>query len=339
MLLNLISYDGALPELAGPVRAARAGHALVGRVTLGRDAWLGAGSVLRADGHFVRVGDDFRIGRGATVHIAHGTLPAVVGHRVTAGANTVIHACTLGDDVVLEDDCVVLDGAEIGAGSVLEAGSIVYPRAVLPAGMLCGGRPARVLRELTPEEHRQRADALRARNEAADSAWPMATAAAQAADDAFVAGTAWLAGDVRLAAGSSIWYGCRLDARDGPITLGARCNVQDNSVLVGGAQGLVLGEGTTVGHNVEIHGATVGARCLVGIGSRLAPGTVVGDDAFVAAGSVTTPGQVLAGGQVWAGAPARAIGELDARKREMVQLIAVVYREYARVLSEDMAAG
>lgn len=336
-MLNSIPYDGASPELAGPPRAALPGHALVGRVTLGRGAWLGAGSVIRADGHYVRAGDDLVLGRGSTVHIAHARYPTEMGDRVTVGSNAVVHACTLGDDVVLEDNVVVLDGATVGAGAVLERGSIVYPRASLAGGLLYAGQPAKAVRELTPEEHRGRAAGQRARCESAGDTWPVATAAAQAAPDAFVAGTAWLAGDVQLAAGASIWYGCRLDARAGPIRIGAHCNVQDNSILVAGPQGLVLGEGTTIGHNVELSGdITVGARCLVGMGSRLADGTVVADDTFVAGGCVTAPGQVLEGDRLWGGDPVRVLGPLDDGKRQIVRMTAVVYEEYARVLREDM---
>lgn len=328
-MTNCIDYEGHRPVLAEAPRTALPGHALVGRVTLGRGAWLGAGCVARADGHFVRIGDDFHFGRGATVHIAHERYPAVVGAGVSVGANACVHACTLGDGVVVEEDAVVLDGAEVGAGAVLEAGSYVYPRAQLQGGMLYAGRPAKPVRPVSSDERQARADALRRRNEAADATWPSG-GHATAAPDAFIAGTVHLQGDVRVAAGASVWYGCRLDAGAGTIALAARCNVQDNSVLKGSVS---LGEDSTVGHNVELQDCTVGARCLVGIGSRIAPDTVIPDDTFVAGGCVTAPGQVLGAGRVWAGSPARAIGEMDDAKRELILGIATVYGHYARVLN------
>ena len=64
---NLLSYLGTHPELAGPPRHVGANSAVVGRVTLGRDAWLGAASVIRADGHYVSAGDDLTLGHGAAV--------------------------------------------------------------------------------------------------------------------------------------------------------------------------------------------------------------------------------------------------------------------------------
>jgi carbonic anhydrase/acetyltransferase-like protein (isoleucine patch superfamily) len=327
---HLLPYAGVSPALAGPPRAAQAGHVLIGRLTLGRSAWLAAGSVIRADGHFVRIGDGFVLGRGATVHIAHERYPTVVDDEVTVGANAVVHACSIAAGGVIEEDCVVLDGTEVGAAAVLAAGSIAYPRSRLQGGWLHAGRPARPVRPLHPGEHVQRAAALRARVEAGPAGWPGPGDPAVAAPDAFVADTAALAGAVHLAAAASLWYGCRLDARAAPIAIGERCNVQDNSVLAATAAGITLGADTTIGHNVALADCTVGARCLIGIGSRIAPGTRIPDDTFVAAGAVTTPGQILAGGRVWGGDPARPIGDLDDAKRHIVLVTALVYAEYAR---------
>ncbi len=330
--MHLIDYLGVRPRLAGDPATARPGHAVIGRVTLGRGAWLGAGAVIRADGHDVRAGDGLHLGRGATIHIAHDVYPALLGHHVCVGEDAVVHACTLGDEVVVEEGAVVLDGAVVGAGAVVEAGSFVYPRHVLEGGLLYAGRPAKPVRSLDRVELLARADALRARNEAADAAWPCRAQAAVAAPDAFVADTCDLAGDVRLAAGASVWFGCRLDARAGPIVLGRRCNVQDNSVLVAGADGLRLGDDSTVGHNVKLADCTVGARCLVGMGSRIAAGTTIADDSFLAGGCVTEPGQHLEGGFLWGGQPARPLGPLDDAKRAAILRTATVYMQYAAAL-------
>lgn len=332
LALNLIAYKGALPALASGPAEALPGHAVVGRVTIGRDAWLGAGSVIRADGHYVRIGDGLHIGRGATIHIAHDLYPTLVGHRVCIGADAVVHACTVEDDVVVERGSVILDGATVGAGSVIEAGSIVYPRTTLEPGMLFAGRPAKPVRSLSANERQARADLQRARNEAADTEWTCRPSATRAASSAFVAGTCDLDGTVYLADGASVWFGSRLDGRKGAIAIGGLCNVQDNCVLLAGPDGMSLGEETTIGHNVQLSDCTVGARCLVGIGSRIAPGTVIDDDTFVAGGSVTEPGQHLTGGRVWGGDPARPIGEMNEARRSAILNIATVYAAYAEAL-------
>jgi len=333
--MHLIAYDAILPTVAGTPLAALPGHAVIGRATLGRGAWLGAGSVIRADGDEVHIGDGFHFGRGATVHIAGGRHPTIVGHRVCVGADAVVHACTLGDEVVVEEAAIVLDGAVVGAGTVLEAGSVVYPRSVLEGGWLYAGRPARAVRALTRDEWRERAQQLRQRNAAAEAGWAACPRAARAAPNAYLAETCSLAGDVTLADSASVWFGCRLDGRAGPITVGERCNVQDNSVLTAGPGSISLGRETTIGHNVVLADCRVGQRCLVGIGSRIAAGTVIEDDSFVAAGTVTEPGQRLDGGRVWGGQPARPIGRLDDARRNAILKTAEVYAGYAR----EMRAG
>lgn len=337
-VLNLLPYGGTAPQLAGPPRRAGAGHALVGRITLGRDAWLGAGAVIRADGHYVRGGDDLHLGRGATVHIAHDVYPTLIGAHVSIGANAVVHACTVHDDCVIEEDCVVLDGSELAAGCVLEAGSVVYPRSELKSGWLYAGRPGRPLRELAPGELAARHARLRERNEAAAADWAAGDRAATLAADAFVGNTAVLQGRIGAAAASSIWYGCRLDARGGEIALGARSNVQDNSVLRAGDGAIRIGVDTTIGHNVELAACTIGDRCLIGIGSRVAAGTVAEDDVFLAAGATTTPGQVLTGGYLWGGQPARQLAPLDQRKKSLIVETIVTYCDYAAQLALAQAA-
>ena len=338
--LNLLSYLGTHPDLAGAPRHVGANCAIVGRVTLGRDAWLGAASVIRADGHYVRAGDDLTLGHGATIHIAHDVYPTLVGNDVTVGSNAVIHACEVHDGCIIGDDAVILDGCVIEAGAVIEAGSVVYPRTRLAGGQLYSGRPARTQRALEPGELERRRSQLRERL-AADAAEraPASTPGPDLHPTAFIANTASLPGHVVAGPHTSVWYGCELDAAGGEIVIADRTNVQDNSVLrcTPGAR-IVLGRDTTIGHNVTMADCTVGDRCLVGIGSVVAPGTVLEDDVFLAAGASTSPGQVLSAGNLWGGQPARVIGPLDERKRAMIAHTIGTYCEYAEELARVQKA-
>jgi carbonic anhydrase/acetyltransferase-like protein (isoleucine patch superfamily) len=258
---------------------------------------------------------------------------------VTVGSNAVVHACTVHDDCVIEEDCVVLDGSVLAAGVVLEAGSVVFPRSELAGGWLYAGKPAKPVRELVRADVLARRAALRARNESGDAGWQGAAGAPRIDPTAFIANTALLRGRVVALAQSSVWYGCRLDALAGEITVGARSNVQDNSVLTAGTAGIRIGVDTTIGHNVAMADCTIGDRCLIGIGSRVAPGTVAQDDSFLAAGAVTTPGQVLESGFLWGGTPARKLAPLDERKKALVLGTIVTYCEYAANLAAAQAAA
>jgi gamma-carbonic anhydrase len=112
--------------------------------------------------------------------------------------------------------------------------------------------------------------------------------------------------------------------------LGADSNIQDNSVIQTRAEGVVIGRDTTIGHNVHIADCRIGARSLIGIGARIAPGTVIADDVMLAAGAITDPGQLLAGGHLWGGRPARILGPLDEAKRSMMARIVEGYCAHGR---------
>jgi carbonic anhydrase/acetyltransferase-like protein (isoleucine patch superfamily) len=333
--LNLLSYLGTHPELAGPPRHAGASSAVVGRITLGRDAWLGAASVIRADGHYVRAGDDLTLGHGATIHIAHDVYPTVIGNCVTVGSNAVIHACEVRDGCIVEDGAVILDGCVIEAGAVIEAGSVVYPRSKLEGGHVYAGKPAKAQRAIDAAELAERRRQLRQRlaDDPSERA-PGSSGGPELDPTAFVANTAALSGRVVAGPHTSIWYSCELDAAGGEIVIGDRTNVQDNSVLrcTPGAR-MVLGKDSTIGHNVTMADCTIGDRCLIGIGSVVAPGTVVKDDVFLAAGAATSPGQVLNAGHLYGGQPARVIAPLDERKRELIRHTIGTYCDYAAELA------
>jgi len=336
----LLAYEGVLPLLQGRVRRSERGSAVLGRVTLGGQATLERYAVLRADGHVIQVGAEFHLGARSTVHIAHALYGTTIGDRVTVGANAVVHACTVGDDCVIQDAVSVLDGATVGSGSVVAAGSVVFPRTVLPPGHWCEGVPAVPVRpvdavELQALHERMRAEA---RASASVAASMPAAAAIPAQQASFIAATATGAGEMRMGEGSSLWFGCVVEAAVLGVDVAAGSNIQDNSVLRSSARPVTIGEDCTVGHNVLLHDCVVGARVLVGMGSTLAPGTVVGDEVLIAAGSSTTPGQALEGGCLWAGRPARPLARLDEGKRLLIRRSAAIYREYALEFAANQAA-
>jgi len=326
----ILPFEGTWPRFASEPRLCGAGASVLGRVTLGARASLGAGTVIRADGHFVRIGDDFHLGEMSTVHIAHEVYPAIVGDRVAVGRDAVVHACTVGDDCVIEDGVVVLDGSVVEDGVLIEAGSTVFPRSTLKGGFAYAGSPAKPIREVRPDEIAARA--LRLHDAAAASLFTSRAGDAGEADafpaDVFVAATARLAGRVELATGVSVLFGCRLDAAQALIAIGANANVQDNTRIDASEGGVVIGPGTTIGHNVRIRAGRIGARALIGIGSDLAVGTMVDDDVLLAAGSTTTPQQRLEGGWLWGGRPARPIARLNDVRRAAMQDIVDQYRGY-----------
>ena len=100
----------------------------------------------------------------------------------------------------------------------------------------------------------------------------------------FIASTANVRGRITAEESASVWYSNTLDAGAAAISIGARTNIQDNTIIrCTTAQGVRIGRDSAVGHNVMIHDCVIGDRTLIGIGSTVAAGTVVGDRVLLAA--------------------------------------------------------
>jgi carbonic anhydrase/acetyltransferase-like protein (isoleucine patch superfamily) len=148
---------------------------------------------------------------------------------------------------------------------------------------------------------------------------------------AWIAPTATLVGDVTVEDEASVWYGAVLRADFGPIIIRRGANVQDGSVLHGGAEPVTeVGEGATIGHLCVVHGCVIGAEALIGNGATVLDGAVIGARALVAAGATVAPGLVVPDGKLAVGVPARVAGEVRGGALEWVQTNPEVYRELAR---------
>lgn len=338
--LLILPYGGVSPAFAEPPRVLGPRAAVLGRATIGAGAGFGASAVIRADGHFVQVGDGFHLGARATVHIAHDLYPTFIRDRVTVGKNAVVHACTLGNDIVVGNDAVVLDGSVLEDGIVLDAGSIVFPRSQLSGGQLHAGSPAKPVRPLQPGEVQDWA--ARIRNQTPSAPDAASIGGRHGLDPSvFVAATAVLRGDVSAAANASIWFGCELDANGGEIRIGLNTNIQDNTLIrCRPGKAFEIGPDSTIGHNVTLADCRIGQRALVGIGSVVAPGTIIDDDVLLAAGAHTSEGQVLESGYLWGRRPAVKIAPLDAAKRELISGTIRMYCGYAQAFAAvQRAAG
>ena len=143
---------------------------------------------------------------------------------------------------------------------------------------------------------------------------------------AFVAGTAVVAGDVTLEAGSTVWYGAVLRGDEGSILVGENCNVQDNAVLhCDPGSHLILERDVTVGHGAIIHGAEVGDGSLIGMHATLLNGCKVGKGCIIGAGALVPEGKVIPDGALAVGAPARVVRDVSAVQAAACQYNAISY--------------
>jgi carbonic anhydrase/acetyltransferase-like protein (isoleucine patch superfamily) len=132
---------------------------------------------------------------------------------------------------------------------------------------------------------------------------------------AWVAENAVLIGRVVLGPGASVWFGAVLRADNEPITIGARCNVQESAVLhTDPGYPLLLEEGVSVGHQAMLHGCTVGAGSLIGIQAIVLNGAVIGPQCLVGAGALITENKRFEAGSLIVGSPAVVKRAMDAEQ-------------------------
>ena len=157
------------------------------------------------------------------------------------------------------------------------------------------------------------------------------------------AGRYWIApnasviGKVRMKLDTSVWFGAVLRGDNEWIELGERSQIQDNATLhTDPGYPMVIGPDCVIGHNVILHGCTIGAKSLVGMGAIMLNGSRIGENCLVGAGALITEDKSFPDGSLIVGAPARAIRSLDEETKKKIAAGADIYvrrfKQYARGL-------
>ncbi len=150
-------------------------------------------------------------------------------------------------------------------------------------------------------------------------------------ESAWVADNAQVIGRVTLAEDCNVWFGVVIRGDTDTITVGRGSNIQDNSVLhADPGMPLNIGENVTVGHQVMLHGCTIGDGSLIGIQAVVLNGAKIGKNCLVGAGSLVTEGKEFPDGSVIVGSPAKAVRQLSAEQIEGLKMNAKHYIDNAR---------
>ena len=153
----------------------------------------------------------------------------------------------------------------------------------------------------------------------------------QCGNGSWVAESAQVIGDVQLGENSSVWPGVVIRADNETVVIGAGTNIQDNAVLHSDpGSPLTLGERVTVGHQVMLHGCTIGDESLIGIGAIVLNGAKIGKNCLVGAGALVTEGKEFPDGSMIIGSPAKAVRELSPEQIEGLRQSARHYMDNAR---------
>ncbi len=166
-------------------------------------------------------------------------------------------------------------------------------------------------------------------------------------DSAFIAPGCCIIGDVTIGADVSIWYNCTLRADVNRIVIGARTNIQDNSVIhcdspmPGAPDGYpaIIGEDVLVGHHAVVHGCILEDRAFVGMSATVMNGARIETDGMLAAGAMLTPGKTLLGRQLWSGVPARYVRDLTDEALAEMQTGVAHYVENGRAHKQAITQG
>lgn len=147
---QLNTFLRARPSLGAGVYIAKSAVVL-GDVRLGDYSSVWYHAVVRGDINYIQIGRGSNIQDNAVLHLAD-EYPCILGDFVTVGHSAIIHACTIGNEVLIGMGATVLDGAVVGDQCLIGAKALVTGGTKIPAGSLVLGAPAKIVRQLTAEE-------------------------------------------------------------------------------------------------------------------------------------------------------------------------------------------
>ena len=148
--MAVYELDGIAPHIAESAWVADSAE-VIGRVTLGKDASVWFGAVLRGDSDSITIGEGSNVQDASVLHADAG-VPLVVGCNVTIGHQVMLHGCTIGDESLIGIGAVVLNGAKIGRNCLVGAGALVTEGKECPDGSMIIGSPAKAVKQLSPEQ-------------------------------------------------------------------------------------------------------------------------------------------------------------------------------------------
>jgi carbonic anhydrase/acetyltransferase-like protein (isoleucine patch superfamily) len=148
--MPVFPYKGVWPTIAGDVFIAP-GAIVIGNVTIEEGASIWYNAVVRGDSAPIIIGRRTNVQDNCTLHV-DADAPLTIGEECTIGHNAVVHGATLGDRVLIGINAVILSHAEVGSRTIIGACSLVSEHKKIPEEILALGIPAKVFRELRPEE-------------------------------------------------------------------------------------------------------------------------------------------------------------------------------------------
>ncbi|MEH7438772.1 gamma carbonic anhydrase family protein [Neobacillus drentensis] len=151
----------------------------------------------------------------------------------------------------------------------------------------------------------------------------------------FVAPGAYIIGDVQIGKESTVWFNAVLRGDDGPIIVGERCSIQDNSTIhLYEGFPVIIEDDVTVGHNVILHGCKIGKRSIIGMGSTLLDNVEVGEECIIGANTLLAGGIKIPPRSLVLGSPGKVVRELTEKDLQMLQMSSEHYVQKGKEFKE-----
>lgn len=146
----ILPYEGMVPKIHASCFVAESAE-VIGNVEIKEQSSVWYGSVIRGDENKIQIGSHTNIQDACVIHISEAN-DTKIGDYVTVGHKAIVHACHVGNNVLVGMGAIILDGAVIEDNVLIGAGAVVTPGKKIPGGTLVLGAPAKVVRHLTADE-------------------------------------------------------------------------------------------------------------------------------------------------------------------------------------------
>jgi len=148
--MAIYQLDQHVPQIDASAWIAKSAD-VMGAVSLAANTSVWFNAVIRGDTETISIGEGSNVQDLAVIHADNG-MPVVVGKHVTVGHKVMLHGCTIGDESLIGIGAIVLNGVRIGKNCLVGAGSLVTEGKEFPDGSMILGSPAKVVRQLSPEQ-------------------------------------------------------------------------------------------------------------------------------------------------------------------------------------------
>lgn len=297
-----------------------------GRLKMGPGAYLAQGTIVRS------IEDSLTIGANSwilenTVLLGSPSAPLEIGQKVVFGHKCLAIGAKIGDLCEIGNGVIIEEGAQIGDWCIFGEGTLVPRGMKIPSESVVIGRPARILRKLTPEDKamitRMRGGDISLSSESLESLekegenmgklYKHADKYPQVAQSAFLYETAELTGDVIVGKDTIIGAGVKIIGNShGPVIIGENVHILENTVLhLLPDNQLIIKDNVTIGPGAIVHGCTIGENSVIESGAIVCDYSNLGKNSLVKSGSLVKQRDSFEDNAILEGFPAKKTGSLE----------------------------